>query len=144
MGNFKAIVKTGFLVYTLLLGFSSFASDNVNQLNIGVKNSPTLFGEEKFLGNWKYSAENVPYEYAKGILFISKKEGVLAVVVALRGGERKAQDVKVEDNTLTFNLNLEGQIVSVSITAEGDKIRGKASSEDGIFELAGERRLDPE
>jgi hypothetical protein len=144
MGNFKAIVKTGFLVYTLLLGFSSFASDIVNQLNIGVKNSPTLFGEEKFLGNWKYSAENVPYEYAKGILFISKKEGVLAVVVALRGGERKAQDVKVEDNTLTFNLNLEGQIVSLSITAEGDKIRGKASSEDGIFQLTGERRLDPE
>ena len=75
---------------------------------------------------------------------ISKKEGILTVIVALRGGERKAQDVKVEENTLTFVLNLEGQLVSVSITTDGDKISGKASSEDGIFQLTGERRLDPE
>ena len=144
MGNFRAIVKLGFVVYTLLLGFSSFASKNVDQLTIGVNKTTALFGEENFLGNWKYSAENVPYEYAKGILFISKKEGVLTVVVALRGRESKAQDVRVEDNTLTFDLNLEGQIVSVSINAEGDKISGKASSQDGVFQLTGERRLDPE
>lgn len=144
MKNFKGIVKFGLVVCTMLLGHSSFASQNVNQLAIEVNKSPTLFGEENFLGNWKYSAENVPYEYARGILFISKKEGILTVIVALRGRERKAQDVKVEENTLTFVLNLEGQLVSVSITTDGDKISGKASSEDGIFQLTGERRLDPE
>ena len=105
MGNFKAIVKLGFVVYTLLLGFSSFASKNVDQLTIGINKTPAL---------------------------------------ALRGRESKAQDVRVEDNTLTFDLNLEGQIVSVSINAEGDKISGKASSQDGVFQLTGERRLDPE
>jgi len=144
MKNLKGIVKFGLVVCTMLLGFSSFASVNVNQLVIEVNNGPSLFGEENFLGNWKYSSKNVPYEYARGILFISKKEGVLSVIVALRGGERTAHDVKVEDNTLTFGLNMEGQIILMSITAEGDKISGKASSEDGIFQLTGERRLDPE
>jgi uncharacterized lipoprotein YehR (DUF1307 family) len=86
----------------------------------------------------------VPYEYAQGILFISKKDGLLDIIVALAGGERRAQDVKVEENILTFSLNLDGQLVSISLTVEGDKILGKASSKDGIFELKGERRLDPE
>ncbi|MDO6603228.1 hypothetical protein [Arenibacter palladensis] len=144
MVNLKSIVKFGFVVYSMLLGFSSHAIENVNQFAVGVNNSPLLIGEENFLGNWKYSAENVPYEYAKGILFISKKDGVLKVVVALRGGERKAQEVKVKDNTLSFNLNLEGHIVSVSINVVGDTISGKASSDDGVFQLTGERRLDPE
>ncbi|MCK0189379.1 hypothetical protein [Arenibacter sp. F20364] len=144
MGSFKGIVKLGFIVFAMLMGVSSVASENLNQFNIEVHKASSLLGEENFLGNWKYSAENVPYEYAKGILFISKKEGVLTVVVALRGRESKAQDVRVEDNTLTFDLNLEGQIVSVSLKAEGDKISGKASSRDGIFQLTGERRLDPE
>ncbi|MDX1769623.1 MAG: hypothetical protein R3294_16345, partial [Arenibacter troitsensis] len=118
--------------------------ENANQFAVGVRNSPLLMGEENFLGNWKYSAENVPYEYAKGILFVSKKDGVLKVVAALRGGERIAQEVRVEDNTLSFNLNLEGHIVSVSLNVIGDKISGKASSDDGVFQLSGERRLDPE
>ncbi|MBC8767004.1 hypothetical protein H4O18_03270 [Arenibacter sp. BSSL-BM3] len=144
MGNFKGIIKIGFLVCTMLMGFSAMANADVNQLDVGVVNDANPFGEENFIGNWKYSAENVPYEYARGILFISKKEGSLKVLVALPGGERKADDVKVKDNTLTFSLNLEGQLVSVSITVEGDKISGKASSEDGIFKLSGERRLDPE
>ena len=120
------------------------AYEDINQSDIGVINDSTPFDEGKFIGNWKYSAENVPYEYARGILFISKKEGSLNVLVALPGGERKANDVKVKENTLTFSLSLEGQLVSVSITVEGDKISGKASSEDGIFNLSGERRLDPE
>ncbi|MCK0145168.1 hypothetical protein MWU78_05880 [Arenibacter sp. F26102] len=144
MGNYKGFIRIGFLVCTMLISLSAMANANANQLNIGVDNDSTPFGEENFIGNWKYSAENVPYAYAKGILFISKKEGSLRVLVALQGVESKADDVKVKDNTLTFSLNLEGQLVSVSITVEGDKISGKASSEDGIFELSGERRLDPE
>lgn len=144
MGNFKSIVKFGFVVYIMFLGFSSHAVENANQFAVGVRNSSLLMGEENFLGNWKYSAENVPYEYAKGILFVSKKDGVLKVVAALRGGERIAQEVRVENNTLSFNLNLEGHIVSVSLNVIGDKISGKASSDDGVFQLSGERRLDPE
>ncbi|MDL5514674.1 hypothetical protein QSE00_22875 [Arenibacter sp. M-2] len=144
MENLKGFVKFGFVLYAVLSGFSSFASASITPFCVAVHNGPSLYGEENLLGNWKYSAENVPYEYAKGILFISKEEGKLTVVVALRGGKRKAQDVKIEGNTLTFNLKLDGPIVSVSITAEGDRISGKASSEDGIFQLTGERRLDPE
>ena len=144
MGKFKGIIKFGFLACTMLMGIAAMAYEEVNQLDVGVINDSTPFDEEKFIGNWKYSSENVPYEYARGILFISKKEGSLSVLVALPGGERKADDVKVIDNTLTFSLNLEGRLVSVSITVEGDKISGKASSEDGIFKLSGERRLNPE
>ncbi|MCM4151447.1 hypothetical protein DHD05_07590 [Arenibacter sp. N53] len=144
MGKFKGIIKFGFLACTMLMGIAAMAYEEVNQLDVGVINDSTPFDEEKFIGNWKYSSENVPYEYARGILFISKKEGSLSVLVALPGGERKADDVKVIENTLTFSLNLEGRLVSVSITVEGDKLRGKASSEDGIFNLSGERRLDPE
>lgn len=144
MGNLKGIIKFGFLACTMLLGFTALAYADVNKLDVEVNNVSSSFDEEKFIGNWKYSAENVPYEYARGILFISKKEGSLKVVVALPGGERKADDVVVKENTLTFSLNLDGQLVSVSFTVEGDKISGKATSEEGIFKLSGERRLDPE
>lgn len=138
------ILKFGFLAGTMLLGFSTLAFDDVNKLDVEVLYDSSSFGDEKFIGNWKYSAENVPYEYAKGILFISKEEGSLKVVVALPGGKRKADDVVAKENTLTFSLNLDGQLVSVSIILEGDKISGKAISEEGIFKLSGERRLDTE
>lgn len=144
MGKVKGVVKLGFLVCAILLGISSKASENIDPLDIKFNISTSFLGEENFMGNWTYAAENVPYEYAQGILFISKKDGLLDIIVALAGGERRAQDVKVEENILTFSLNLDGQLVSISLTVEGDKILGKASSKDGIFDLKGERRLDPE
>jgi len=144
MRKLIGIIKFGFMACMMLIGSSAMAYEDVNQLDVNVIDDYNPINEEKFIGNWKYSAENVPYEYARGILFISKKEGSLNVLVALPGGERKANDVKIKENTLTFSLNLEGQLVSVSITVEGDKISGKASSEEGIFNLSGERRLDPE
>ncbi len=131
-------------MFALLYGGTAVASTSFGS----VKDSPIKvndsYGEEDFIGNWKYSAENVPYEYAKGILFITKEKGDLKVVVALAGGERKAKNVNVDGKTLTFSLDVDGDLVSVTIKVDGDKISGEASSYDGVFALKGERRLDPE
>lgn len=144
MKKINAFLKLGLATFALLCGFTAMASTSFNS----GKDSPVkiykFYGEEDFIGNWKYSAENVPYEYANGILFITKEKGDLNVVVALAGGERKAKNVKVDGKTLTFNLDLEGELVSVTIKVDGDKISGEASSYDGVFALKGERRLDPE
>ncbi|NNG11094.1 MAG: hypothetical protein HKM92_13070 [Arenibacter sp.] len=144
MKKINAFFKLGLAMFALFYGITAVANTS---LNIG-KYTPVKayesYGEEDFIGNWKYSAENVPYEYANGILFITKEKGDLKVLVALAGGERKAKNVKVDGKTLTFTLDIEGDLVSVTLKVDGDKISGEASSYDGVFALQGERRLDPE
>jgi len=91
------------------------------------------------IGTWDYAAPNAPYEYSKGQIIISQGDEKLEGKVNIDGYEMKLNNVKVEDDVVTFSLYVEGEYVSVKVTVKGDAFEGKASTSEGLLEVTGKK-----
>ena len=96
---------------------------------------------EALLGAYEYTVENAPYEYSKGVIIIAKLSETYMVKVKLPNGELAGEDVQVVDNSIKFNVFIEGQTVAVDLTVDGDIISGKSTSYDGTFNIQGKRQV---
>ena len=94
----------------------------------------------KWVGIWDYSVKDVPPEYSKGVLHVSKLKRQHLVQIELASGTLDAENVVVKKQELSFTLDLEGQQIEVSLTMDGDTFKGESSSADGVFLLEGSRR----
>jgi len=92
---------------------------------------------DDLIGAWSYTVENVDFQYSTGVLIISKEEGKYNVQVQLSAGIIPGEDIVVNDNKISFAVYIEGQKVSVSLVADGDKIEGESSSSDGVYKIEG-------
>jgi len=92
---------------------------------------------DDLVGAWNYMVENVDYEYRTGVLLISKEDGKYNVQVQLSAGNLPGEEIEVIDNSITFSVYIEGQKISVSLKADGDKIKGESSSYDGVYKIEG-------
>ena len=93
------------------------------------------------MGAYEYTVENAPYEYSKGVIIIAKLSETYTVKVKLPNGELAGEDVQVVDNSIKFNVFIEGQTVAVDLTVDGDTISGKSTSYDGTFNIQGKRQV---
>jgi hypothetical protein len=138
-------MKKDFLSFIgiLCLLFSTNSSAFVSQ----AKPNPITFKTGKLvnknpLGVWSYTVAGVESKYEKGVLFIRKERDNYIVEVHLSNGTLTGQDVQVVEDTVKFNINIEGtKRVSVVLTVLGDTIKGKSYSDDGTYEIIGERKL---
>lgn len=138
----KNTIRFGFSAMILLMALSVMGNTNSPSNNMAYNMVSHVIGEVDFLGNWVYTAEEVPIEYSSGILHIMKPDGVLVVEVALNAGRLRGEDVKIVDGAINFTVNVEGQVVTVKLTVEGNKISGTGSSSEGTFKLSGTKRED--
>ena len=60
------------------------------------------------LGVWQYSVLGADSQYKEGTLFVRKENDIYIVEVQLSNGTLTGQDVSVKNNTIKFNLNIEG------------------------------------
>ena len=98
---------------------------------------------DEITGAWEYTVENVPIEYSKGVLMISKENKEYSIKIQLDAGTLDAENVLVKDKTITFSVYVEGSKVSVTLKVDGDSIAGESSSYDGNFAIEG-KRMQPE
>ena len=120
------------LVAALLLSATTvIANNSIGEDKIEVNSADDL------IGAWNYTVENVDYEYRSGVLLITKEDGKYNVQVQLSAGDISGEEIEVEDNSISFAVYIEGQKVSVSLMAEGDKIKGESSSYDGVYKIEG-------
>ncbi|EAQ99659.1 hypothetical protein [Maribacter sp. HTCC2170] len=127
------------VIATCLLGITAASANTTNEKNKVNFSIPA----DEVTGAWEYTVENVPYEYSKGVLMISKENKEYIVKVQLQHGAINAENVKVKDNVITFTVNVEGSNVSVTLNVDGDKMSGESSSYDGNFAIEG-KRMQPE
>ncbi|MBT8308386.1 MAG: hypothetical protein KJN85_15710 [Maribacter sp.] len=106
--------------------------------NAGIEtNTMEVKTADELVGAWNYTVENVDYEYRTGVLLISKEDGKYNVQVQLSAGNIPGEEIEVVDNNIKFSVYIEGQKISVSLKAEGDKIKGESSSYDGVYKIEG-------
>lgn len=99
-----------------------------------------LMKRAKWAGTWDYTVQDVPPEYSKGVLHVSKKKRVHMVQIELPNGTLDGENVVVKKKELNFSISVEGQEVDVSLSLDGDTFTGESSSPDGVFPLQGTRR----
>lgn len=124
-------IQFGLLAIILLSATTVRSNASIETNTMEVKTADEL------VGAWNYTVENVDYEYRTGVLLISKEDGKYNVQVQLSAGNIPGEEIEVVDNNIKFSVYIEGQKISVSLKAEGDKIKGESSSYDGVYKIEG-------
>ena len=94
------------------------------------KNSP--------LGKWKFEAPYAPEGFNTGIIDVSFAENKYSTAISFAGSDFIIQGdkTKVENDTVSFVILVEGQEVTVNLKAENDdKMSGKAVTFQGEIPL---------
>ncbi|SDM22474.1 hypothetical protein SAMN04488514_106139 [Kriegella aquimaris] len=121
-------------------------------LNIPVQaNTPNPMGEmssdvvtvlkDNLSGGWAYSVAEAPEGYEKGFLLIFKEGDSYKVQVQVGNMTMLGENVSVKKNTISFEVQVEGENVSVVLTADGSKISGTSTSSAGVLKINGTKSL---
>ena len=122
----------------LLSSFSALQASELVSVNLLSFNNPQEI-VNNVDGVWKYTVDSAPPEYSTGLISIFSEDDVYGVEVQLAGGALKGSNVSVEGNKISFDLSIEGTMVTVKLVADGDTISGSSSSSEGSYSIQGNR-----
>ena len=91
------------------------------------------------VGTWKYNAPDAPYEYSSGKIIIAKEDGKLTGTIKIDYYSIEAEDVKLDNNTLSFGAYIEGEYVQIKVDIDGKKFSGQATYSEGALPVSGEK-----
>lgn len=100
--------------------------------------------KDHLVGGWEYTAAGAPEGYDSGLLMIVKSGDLYKVQVQLAAGALNGTDIVVKGNDITFKLNVEGESVSVSLSAKGSQISGTSTSASGTYTIKGVKSISPQ
>ncbi|MGB7394814.1 MAG: hypothetical protein WA913_10505 [Pricia sp.] len=104
----------------------------------------SLFVKDNLIGGWSYTVEGAPEGYQNGLMIIVKDGDAYKVQIQIGGNTLLGENVKVSGNTIEFEVMVEEGRVSVGLTAKGDTISGKSTSQEGTYNIKGEKTLSME
>ena len=119
-------MKSTFKFFLLLAGLSFMTS--IATANNG------------FEGTWAYSVKDTPNGDYQGEMTIAKDGDTFSGVMKGEGGSIDLKNVKVEGDKLTFMVYVEGYACKVSMTRDGDSLKGGVSVEGETFPMTGTRK----
>ena len=122
----------------LLSSFSALQASKLVSVNLLSFNNPQEI-VNNVDGVWKYTVDSAPPEYSTGLISIFSEDDVYGVEVQLAGGALKGSNISVEGNKISFDLSIEGTMVTVKLVADGDTISGSSSSSEGSYSIQGNR-----
>jgi len=89
-------------------------------------------------GKWNYTVDAPDMTY-KGVMVLSEEDGEFSGTMTSQGVEIQLKDVEVEDNEITFSMNVQGFVCKVNGTFDGDKMKGTVSVEGMEMALSATR-----
>ena len=92
-------------------------------------------------GTWTFTAPDAPYEYSKGDIVITKEGQELeGELIFSEYSKTKLNDLKLENDILTFNVYVEGSLVKINVTVTKNEMTGKVTHPEGTLEISAERK----
>ena len=76
-----------------------------------------------YTGNWDYTVVAPDMTY-KGVMALSEADGEYAGTMTSQGVEIALKDIEIEDDEITFNMNVQGFPCKVKGTFDGDNLKG--------------------
>ena len=96
--------------------------------------------EKHVIGSWKYKVE-MGQATLTGILKFEKKEGNLSGEVITDNGETiplKKVEIR-ENNVLYFEVEVDYDVINISVTVEGNKFKGMIGNVAGEVAITGDK-----
>ena len=85
-------------------------------------------------GTWKYKVSNVPPEYETGVMTFEEKDGKTTGYLG-QTEKSEMKELTVAEGKVTFKLDFNGGILTVTMVQDGDKLNGTIVSQDGEFPI---------
>lgn len=95
--------------------------------------------EQDVSGTWAYEAPTAPYEYSKGKLVFTEKDGNLEGKIKIGDKEIAMRNIKVEGDNVSFGSYIQGEYVSIKLTLAKNAFTGTANSSEGALKLSGKK-----
>ena len=112
--------------------------------SISFVNAQTPKTKKDPAGDWKFEAPYAPEGYTSGKITIGFAEKKYTAVISMTGNEYKinGENVKFENDTLTFSVYIEGETVGVKMKMEDPvKMTGAATSSQGEIPLSATKQV---
>jgi len=91
-------------------------------------------------GLWDYSAPDAPYEYSSGKIQFTETNGKYSgKVIGADGTQIPVANLKIENTSFSFSVEIESETVKVSGKLVNGKINGKADSSEGVLPVTAVR-----
>ncbi len=132
---------TKFTVLAILFSMTSIGATAFTSMtnDSELKCLPVI--KDSFLGGWAYTVQGAPEGYEKGFLLILKEDKTYKAQIQVGGSTFLAENIMVKKNTMTFDVMIEGQKVAVQLMVKGSKLTGTTTSNEGVFQITGEKTL---
>lgn len=128
----------------LLMAFA-FMFTPIEMMASSESNIDAIIVKDNLIGGWEYSVAGAPEGYEKGLMMIVKQSGVYKVQVQLSGGAVNGKNVVVKGNSITFDLDIEGETVAVALEAKGSTLSGTSTSpSNGTMKITGVKSISPQ
>lgn len=93
-----------------------------------------FFKIDNLAGSWKYTVSNVPPEYETGQMTFEQKDDKWSG--SLGSTEKmEMKELMVEQDKVTFKLDFQGGLLNVTLTQDGESLKGTIVSQDGEFPI---------
>jgi len=112
--------------------------------SISLINAQTTKTKKDPAGDWKFEAPYAPEGYTTGKITIGFAEKKYTAVISMTGSDYKinGENVKFENDSLTFLVYLEGETVGVKMKMEDTlKMTGAATSSQGEIPLTATKQV---
>lgn len=96
----------------------------------------------KLIGTWDYTVPYAPYEYSKGQMVFTEKEGVVTGELKIQGYAIPIKNLKVVEGNYSFGVELEYNYIPITAKLEGTTITGKASTPEGDMAITATRKTE--
>lgn len=116
------------ILFLSIIVLSSFA----------VKDS--FVGVKKILGEWECSIPDAPMEYQKGVLVLSRVDGVLAAEMVMGGQGMPLEDVVYEKDVLKGKMDVQGETVRYNLNFTKKSFEGIVSYSQGTLDITGTKK----
>ncbi|MDN3644456.1 hypothetical protein QWY87_17210 [Lutimonas halocynthiae] len=95
---------------------------------------------KKILGEWECSIPDAPMEYQKGVLVLSRVDGVLAAEMVMGGQGMPLEDVVYEKDVLKGKMDVQGETVRYNLNFTKKSFEGIVSYSQGTLDITGTKK----
>ncbi|MCT4587034.1 MAG: hypothetical protein N4A71_04370 [Carboxylicivirga sp.] len=87
--------------------------------------------EKDIIGNWKFESEQAPYDYQTGKAVFYEKDNAIMLKLEFEYEELKDIKVTYKDNKYTFEVEVDYQMIPVTLEIKNGVIEGYAETPEG-------------
>lgn len=99
--------------------------------------------EDTLLGSWVFTVNEAPWEYSRGkVVFEKNDENELeGKVIFDTGRQIPILTISLTDESLSFQVNVDGYNVTSFMTLEGDSMTGHVETVEGNMNFSAQREI---